>query len=337
MSSQIQSQDNHSTQNTGQSEPIAMIISQGLSKSFKTRTNEVHAVRGVDFEVFRGEIVGFLGPNGAGKSVTMKMLSTLLNPGGGSASVAGFDLQTEQNKIKRHIGYVSQRGSTSDEAQAGDEIMWQARLYGISKKVAQERGLELFQALDLEGQWNKKCRSLSGGQRRRVDIAMGLIHQPDLVFMDEPTTGLDPQSRANLWDHIRKLRDTFGTTIFLTTHYMDEADALCDRILIIDHGTIVGEGTPKQLREKISGDTIKLTLRNNEDASRAAGVAENLSASEPIINGNLVQIQVPGGPAALPDLIKNLSGAGVEAIAVEVSSPTLDNVFLSLTGRSLRD
>ncbi|MCF6303598.1 MAG: DUF4162 domain-containing protein, partial [Devosiaceae bacterium] len=202
---------------------------------------------------------------------------------------------------------------------------------------AHERGLELFRALDLEGQWDKKCGSLSGGQRRRVDIAMGLIHQPALVFMDEPTTGLDPQSRANLWDHITKLRDEYGTTIFLTTHYMDEADALCDRILIIDHGTIVGEGTPKQLRDKIAGDTIKLTLRNNEDASRAAGVAEKLSAAEPVINGNIVQIQVPGGPAVLPELIKNLGAKKVEAIAVEMSSPTLDDVFLSLTGRTLRD
>ncbi len=166
---------------------------------------------------------------------------------------------------------------------------------------------------------------------------MGLIHQPDLVFMDEPTTGLDPQSHANLWDHITKLRDDLGTTIFLTTHYMDEADALCDRILIIDHGKIVGEGTPKELREKISGDTIRITLRNNEDASRMANITEKLSALEPIINGNLVQLQMPNGPAVLPDIIRKLDAKNIEPIAVEVSSPTLDDVFLSLTGRTLRD
>ena len=335
--SQTQVQTNHSTHSSDQSEPDSMIISQDLSKSFKTRTNEVLAVRGLNFQVLKGEIVGFLGPNGAGKTVTMKMLTTLLKPGAGAASVAGFDLHDQQREIKKHTGYVSQRGSTSDEALAGDEIIWQARLYGISPAEARQRGLELFRALDLEGQWDKKCKTLSGGQRRRVDIAMGLIHQPALVFMDEPTTGLDPQSRANLWDHIRMLRDEFGTTIFLTTHYMDEADALCDRILIIDHGKIVSEGTPRQLRGRVAGDTIKLTLRDNDDTARVCTIAEELSAIEPVITGNLVQLQVPDGPAKLPGLIKRLSEDNIEAIAIEMASPTLDDVFLSLTGRTLRD
>ncbi len=337
MNSQFEDAVKHATPATVPAGGDPVMSVRGLKRSFSTRSGTVLAVQGVDMDVFGGEIVGFLGPNGAGKSVTMKMLATLLVPGGGSASVAGFDLLTHQNEIRRRIGYVSQRGSTSDEARAGDEIVWQARLYGISPQAARRRGMELFRALDLEGQWSRKCRELSGGQRRRVDIAMGLIHQPDLVFMDEPTTGLDPQSRANLWDHIRKLRDDLGMTVFLTTHYMDEADALCDRILIIDHGEIVGAGTPEQLRERICGDTIRLTLRNNEDASRAAAVAEELHAAEPIINGNLVQVQAPGGPALLPELVKKLDARGVEAIAVEVSSPTLDDVFLSLTGRSLRD
>ncbi len=337
MRDQLQVRSEPSTKTSGRSGTKWMMRANGLEKSFMNRSGVTEAVRGISFDVREGEIVGFLGPNGAGKSVTMKMLTTLLKPGEGTASVAGFDLHTQQTSIRRHIGYVSQRGSTSDEARAGDEIVWQARLYGMSRSEAKKRGRDLFAALDLAGQWESRCSDLSGGQRRRVDIAMGLIHQPELVFMDEPTTGLDPQSRANLWDHIRKLRDDFGTTLFLTTHYMDEADALCDRILIIDHGRIVGQGTPAQLRSSIAGDTISLTLRTNSDASGAAGIAKTIATTEPMINGNLVQMQVENGPARLPELVKRLNETSIDAIAIEVASPTLDDVFLSLTGRSLRD
>ncbi len=337
MNTRILNQVNRSTPFAGQSEAIAMISSRGLSKTFKTRTSEVHAVRDVNFDVHKGEIVGFLGPNGAGKSVTMKMLSTLLEVSKGAASVVEFDLLSQQNEIRSRIGVVSQRGSTSDTAKAGDEIVWHAQLYGISPKEARRRGKELFKALDLEPQWEQKCESLSGGQRRRIDIAMGLIHRPQLVFMDEPTTGLDPQSRANLWDHIRKLRDKFGTTIFLTTHYMDEADALCDRILIIDKGSVVATGTPKQLKSQISADTIRLTVRTNEDAAKTGHVVDSLGWGKPEINGNLVRFQVDNGAKALPGLMKSLGEKEIDAIGVEVSSPTLDDVFLSLTGRTLRD
>ena len=337
MRDQLQVRGNPSTKSSGGSGTKWMIRAKGLEKGFTTRSGVTEAVRGISFDVREGEIVGFLGPNGAGKSVTMKMLTTLLAPGKGTASVAGFDLHAAARDIRSRIGCVSQKGSTSDEARAGDEIVWQARLYGISGSEAEKRGRELFDALDLSGQWQSRCSSLSGGQRRRVDIAMGLIHRPELVFMDEPTTGLDPQSRANLWDHIRKLRDDFGTTLFLTTHYMDEADALCDRILIIDQGKIVGKGTPAQLRSSVARDTISLTLRTGSDASGAAGIGQTFAGTEPMITGNLVQVQVEDGPARLPELVKRLNENGIDAIAIEVASPTLDDVFLSLTGRSLRD
>jgi ABC-2 type transport system ATP-binding protein len=320
---------------------LPIIEAQGLKRTFKARGAKgklIEAVRGIDLVVREGEIVGFLGPNGAGKTTTLKMLCTLLEPTGGSATVVGADLRTDSVGVRRRIGYVSQAGSTSPEARAGEEFMSQAELYGISRSVAQKRGEALLAALDLGDVWDRPCGKLSGGQRRRLDIVMGLIHEPKLVFLDEPSTGLDPQSRANLWTHIRKLRDELGTTVFLTTHYMDEADSLSDRILIIDNGTIVAEGTPTELKMKVSGDAITLTLRTAGDAGRSAGIAAGLAGADtPVTEANVVRLHVTDGGSALPVLLKGLVDAGIEAIGVEVNRPTLDDVFLTLTGRSLRD
>jgi ABC-2 type transport system ATP-binding protein len=321
---------------TGQGEII--IEARGLMRTYTVKKTVVEAVRGVDLTVRQGEIVGFLGPNGAGKTTTLKMLTTLLDPTGGTATVAGSDLRRDSVGVRRKIGYVSQAGSTSSEARVGEEIVNQARLYGIPPAVSKKRAEELLAALDLPDVWNRACGSLSGGQRRRLDIVMGLIHQPVLVFLDEPSTGLDPQSRANLWTHIRKLRDELGTTVFLTTHYMDEADSLADRILIIDQGRIVAEGTPAELKKRVSGDTITLTLRSEADAARAAGIAAGLAGADtPSIDTQVVRVHVPDGAIALPVLLGDLVKSGIEAIGVEVNRPTLDDVFLTLTGRSLRE
>jgi ABC-2 type transport system ATP-binding protein len=315
-----------------------IIEARGLKRTYKARKTSVEAVRGVDLTVRRGEIVGFLGPNGAGKTTTLKMLTTLLAPTDGSAIVAGSDLRRDPVGVRRKIGYVSQAGSTSPEARVGEEIVSHARLYGIAPAVSKQRAQELLAALDLADIWDRKCGSLSGGQRRRLDIVMGLIHQPELVFLDEPSTGLDPQSRANLWTHIRKLRDELGTTVFLTTHYMDEADSLSDRILIIDKGEIVAEGTPAELKKRVSGDAITLTLKSSEDAARAAEAAAGLTGADtPTSEANVVRLHVPDGGSALPVLLADLVRHGIEAIGVEVNRPTLDDVFLTLTGRSLRD
>jgi ABC-2 type transport system ATP-binding protein len=315
-----------------------IIEAKGLRRTYKARKQLIEAVRGVDLRVKHGEIVGFLGPNGAGKTTTLKMLTTLLEPTGGSATVAGSDLRRDPVGVRRKIGYVSQAGSTSSEALVGEEIVDHARLYGIAPRISAARARELLAALDLSDIWDRKCGSLSGGQRRRLDIVMGLIHQPELVFLDEPSTGLDPQSRANLWTHIRKLRDELGTTVFLTTHYMDEADSLSDRILIIDKGTIVAEGTPAELKKRVSGDTITLTLRSESDAARAGETAAGLAgADQPAVEANVVRFHVPDGALALPVLMADLVKSGIEAIGVEVNRPTLDDVFLTLTGRSLRD
>ena len=330
--------------NTGEvtmAEHPPIIEAKGLRRSFKARGAKgktIDAVRGIDLTVREGEIVGFLGPNGAGKTTTLKMLTTLLAPTDGSATVVGADLRRDPVEVRRRIGYVSQAGSTLPQAKAGEEIVSQAQLYGIDRKTAKARGQKLLAALDLSDIWDRTCGTLSGGQRRRLDIVMGLIHQPRLVFLDEPSTGLDPQSRANLWNHIRSLRDEMGTTVFLTTHYMDEADTLSDRILIVDHGTVVAEGTPAELKKRVSGDTITLTMRNEADAVSASGIAAALGGADtPVVEAHVVRFHVPDGATALPVLLAHLTKAGIDAIGVDVNRPTLDDVFLTLTGRSLRD
>lgn len=315
-----------------------MISAKGLKRTYRTRKAQVDAVRGIDLEVRKGEIVGFLGPNGAGKTTTLKMLSTLLEPTDGTAMVAGIDLRANPRGVRERIGLVSQAGGTLGEARAGDEITDQARLYGMERGQARAKAQALLRTLDLEGIWDRKCNALSGGQRRRLDIVMGLIHDPVLVFLDEPSTGLDPQSRANLWTHIRALRDTLGTTVFLTTHYMDEADNLCDRILVVDHGEIVAEGTPDALKKRISGDTVTLTLSNADDAVRAGEIAGTLEgATGLVVADTRVRLILPDGGASLPGLLRLLDQGGIIATGVAVKRPTLDDVFLTLTGRSLRD
>jgi ABC-2 type transport system ATP-binding protein len=318
-----------------------VIEARGLVRTFRGRgrnAREVHAVRGVDIDVAAGEVVGFLGPNGAGKTTTLRMLTTLLEPTAGAATVAGHDLRTDPVGVRRNIGYVPQGGSSLPQARVGEELTDHAALYGIPTAAARARGEELFARLDLDGVWTRKVETLSGGQRRRLDIAKGLIHRPPLVFLDEPTTGLDPQSRANLWTHVADLRDTGGVTVFLTTHYLEEADVLCDRSLVIDHGEIVAVGTPDELKQRVSGDAVLLRLADVSHVDTATVLARRLDgADEPAIEGDTVHVRVPNGGAALPGLLRELDRAGVALASVEVRRPTLDDVFLSLTGRSLRD
>jgi ABC-2 type transport system ATP-binding protein len=314
-----------------------MIEARGLVRTFKTKRGPVQAVQGVDLDVADGEIVGFLGPNGAGKTTTMRMLATLIKPTSGTAIVAGCDLGKDPVGVRRGIGYVPQSGSTLPEAIAGDEVVDHARLYGVPKAKAAADGQRLFEELDLPGLWRRQCKTLSGGQRRRLDIVMGLIHNPKLIFLDEPTTGLDPQARANLWEHIRHLRSR-GATIFLTTHYLDEADALCDRILVIDHGKIVASGTPEALKQQVSGDAVRLSLGDAVHAPAVSKIVEELpGAVEVETDGDVVGFRIPRGGSILPGLLRQIDAQGIELSGVEVHRPTLDDVFLTMTGRSLRD
>jgi ABC-2 type transport system ATP-binding protein len=336
---------------------MAMIEARGLRRTFRTRGGVVDAVRGVDFHVEAGEIVGFLGPNGAGKSTTQRMLATLLEPTAGEATVAGCDLRKDPVGVRRRIGYVAQGGTTNPSALVEEELLTQAQLYGVSLAEARARARTLCQSLDLTDLGARKIGTLSGGQRRRLDIALGLVHAPKLVFLDEPSTGLDPHSRANLWDHIRGLRDRQGATVFLTTHYLDEADALCDRILIIDHGSIVAAGTPEELKRRISGDIVTLVLGRPTPSARggspdgatspsatdsAAATARALLAAEPgvreavLIEGG-VRVTVERGDAQALGLMRALDQAGITVASLSIARPSLDDVFLTMTGRSLRD
>jgi ABC-2 type transport system ATP-binding protein len=312
-----------------------LIEARGLARTFKTRTGPVEAVRAVDFHVNAREIVGFLGPNGAGKTTTQRMLATLITPTAGDATVAGCDLRKDPVGVRRAIGYVAQGGATNPACVVDDELATQAELYGLSRAAGRARAIELRDQLDLKEQGGRLIKQLSGGQRRRLDIALGLIHAPKLVFLDEPSTGLDPHSRANLWQHIRGLRDAGGVTVFLTTHYLDEADALCDRILIIDHGQIVAAGTPAELKRRISGDLITFDVEDPAKAQAALGARDGVR--ELTTGDGFVRVTVDRGDAAVLPLMRALDDAGVAVSSLRVAHPTLDDVFLTLTGRSLRD
>ncbi|MFF5988854.1 ATP-binding cassette domain-containing protein [Prauserella flavalba] len=314
-----------------------MIRARGLARRFTARGRTVDAVKGVDIDVAEGELVGFLGPNGAGKTTTLRMLTTLLRPTAGEATIGGCDLRKDPLGVRKRIGYVAQGGGTHPECRVGEEIELQGRLYGLSKAGALRRGAELTEQLDLAGLDHRLTKTLSGGQRRRLDIALGLIHEPKLVFFDEPTTGLDPQSRANLWEHIRRLRAEQGVTLFLTTHYLDEADSLCDRILVIDNGEIVAEGTPDSLKASVSGDGVVIGVAE-DSAPAAAEIAGRLDgAHEVTVTEDLVRFRVPRGDTAMPELLRALDAAGIPMRSMQVQRPTLDDVFLTLTGRTLRD
>jgi len=313
-----------------------MIETRGLRKSFTSRQGRekkiVEAVRGVDLDVADGEIFGFLGPNGAGKTTMLRMLATLIEPDGGSATIAGADLLKSPGEVRRRIGYVAQGGSTWDESTAREELVHQARLYGIGKADATARAARVLDGFQLSEYADRRCKTYSGGQRRRVDIALGIIHEPQVVFLDEPTTGLDPQSRAHMWDEIRRLRAE-GMTVFITTHYLDEADALCDRISIMDHGEIVASGTPTELKRDISGDVVHVGI----PVTAIAAAAEALAAYKLEKLDDGVRLFVDDGATSIPAILRALDAATVPLGSIELHRPSLDDVFLTKTGRSLRE
>jgi ABC-2 type transport system ATP-binding protein len=315
----------------------AVISTTGLEKSFRSAGGTVTAVNGVSIAVTRGEIFGFLGPNGAGKTTTLRMLTTLLPIDGGVATVAGFDVACQPREVRSRIGYVSQRGGADELATGRENLILQGRLYGGRLDSVTVRTEALMGILDLSEFADRRVKTYSGGQRRRLDIALGIVHRPEVLFLDEPSTGLDPQNRANLWDHISDLRDR-GTTIFLTTHYLEEADALCDRLVIMDHGEIVIEGTPQDLKRQVAGESVVLSLRNGEGTARARSVL----GSQPFVreitgDGDEVRLYVHDGGTALPQILRLLDAEGIAVRSIQLSEPTLDDVFLRQTGRSLRD
>ncbi|GLW06276.1 ABC transporter [Microtetraspora sp. NBRC 13810] len=315
-----------------------MIHTRGLARRFRVRKEVVEAVRGLDIDVGEGELVAFLGPNGAGKSTSLRMLTTLLPPTAGTAVVAGCDVVADPAGTRRRIGYIGQGHGAGEQFVVRDELITQGRCYGMSGAESRTRAAELLDSLDLAEQAGRTAGTLSGGQRRRLDIALGLVHRPRLLFLDEPSTGLDPQNRANLWRHILRLRAESGTTIFLTTHYLEEADSMAERVMVIDHGRVIADDTPQQLKADLAGDVITLTTGTGPEAARAGGVAERFASGPAVtVEGTTVRARVRQGDAVLPELLRTLDGEGVKALTADLRRPTLDDVFLNLTGRSLRE
>ena len=300
-----------------------------LAKTFQTRQGSVKAVRSVSFAVSSGEIFGILGPNGAGKSTTILMLTTLLRPTNGSASILGLDVDKDDAAVRHKIGVALQENGI-DEVLTGKELTQSTgQLWGLSKSKASKRSAELLSLVGLTDAANRRVKTYSGGMKRRLDLALSLIHKPEILFLDEPTTGLDPGSRRVLWNEIVRLRNE-GVTIILTTQYLEEADTLADRIAIIDNGVVKVEGTPDDLKASIGGDIVMFSFETKETAERAANILKN---SELI--GRELRTTVENGPQSIPNLCSVLRDNKIEVVSVSSSRPTLDDVFLKVTGHKL--
>ena len=312
------------------------IVTRGLTRHFTSRKQTVEAVTDLDLEIGQGELVAFLGPNGAGKSTTLRMLTTLIPPTSGSAQVAGHDVVTGQRDVRRAIGFVGQGNGAGQRQLGRDELVSQGRAHGLSRADAHRRAEELVADLDLAAVADRKVSSLSGGQRRRLDIAMGLVHLPRVLFLDEPSTGLDPQNRANLQHLVQRLHAETGSTVVLTTHYLEEADALAGRVIVVDHGRVIADDSAARLKSGL-GDLVRVGFSSPADAARAAARLERVPDGRVEVDDVSVDLRVRDGSAMVGELLADLGADGVRPSRVEVARPTLDDVFLDLTGRSLRE
>ena len=319
---------------------MSVIETKALTKVFP---GDVRAVDGIDFQVNAGEIFAFLGPNGAGKTTTIKMLNTLIQPTSGTATVAGFDVVKNPAEVRRRIGYAAQDVGVDEQATGRENLSLYGHFYRLDGKTIKARVKELFELVGLKGYEDKMVSSYSGGMRKRLDLAMGLIHQPQVIFLDEPTTGLDPQTRAHLWDHINNLAKTMGVAIFLTTHYMEEADRLADRIAIIDLGKIMTIGTSDELKKSIGGDVVTLTpcVQKDEECKEFIRRTEAVLSGKPFVtstkptDGELA-VYVKDGESAIPSIMQLMNSQGIEVKTISMARPSLDDVFLKYTGRTIR-
>jgi ABC-2 type transport system ATP-binding protein len=307
------------------------VEAEGLERLFK---GDIRAVDGVDLAVARGEVYGFLGPNGAGKSTCVRMLCTLLRPTGGRALVAGHDVVRDAGAVRRSIG-VALQDAAIDPYMTGRELLHlQAVLHGFPRPRGRSRAVELLARVDLVDAADRRVGTYSGGMRRRLDLALALVHEPEVLFLDEPTTGLDPISRQTLWTEVRRLNRESGTTVFLTTQYLEEADQLAGRVGIIDGGKIVAEGTPAELKAQVGDPRLELTLARAEDLERAIRALARYGEPLPSREGHL-SLRLPEGAAALTSVVRSLDEAGVEVAGLELALPSLDDVFVAKTGRRM--
>ncbi len=312
----------------GRSTDEPIIFAEGLVRRF----GDVLAVDGVDLAVQPGEVFGFLGPNGAGKSTTVRMLTTLLKPSAGTARVAGFDVVHDPGEVRRRIG-VALQDAAIDPLMTGAELVHlQAVLHGIPARVADQRGNELLERVGLTAAADRRVGTYSGGMRRRLDLALSLVHEPEVLFLDEPTTGLDPMSRLALWEEVRYLNRERGTTVLLTTQYLEEADQLAGRVAIIDHGHIVKKGEPRALKEEVGSPTLMVEVEG--DAEHAAAVLAEFG-EERVTDHGMLAIGLAGGAQQLTTVVRALDQAGVVVRHMELNAPTLDDVFAEATGRRL--
>jgi ABC-2 type transport system ATP-binding protein len=307
------------------------IKAQQLSRTFK---GDIEAVRGVDLEIPEGEVFGFLGPNGAGKTTMVRMLCTLLPPTSGTATVAGLDVVADDDGVRRKIGVALQEIGL-DPVQTGRELLeLQCGLYGMRGAETKTRTEELLTLVGLEDAADRYTKTYSGGMKRRLDLASALVHNPEVLFLDEPTTGLDPASRATVWEEVKRINGR-GTTIFLTTQYLEEADELCDRLAIIDHGVIVAEGTPEALKGEIGNDVVTVTLRRADPEATRKAIGDLPGLDHVVDEDGALALFVEDGATSIAEIVRRLDAAKVEVGAISMSRPSLDDVFLEATGRRL--
>lgn len=309
-----------------------VIEAEGLTKVFN---KHLTAVDHVNFTVKHGEIFGFLGPNGAGKTTTINMLITLLKPTEGKASVLNFDVAKQNNDVRNVIGVVPQEYTADEDLTGLENIILCADLYGIPRQITKERSEELLKLVELTDFKDKKVQTFSGGMRRRLELACGLINRPQILFLDEPTLGLDVQTRTATWNYIKKLKSEYGMTLFMTTHYLEEADTLCDRVAIIDHGKIVVTGSPEELKHSLGGDIITLSVKDDPDVTQIISAVENVKEVKKE-NGSY-RIKVNYGEVTAPFVIEALRKKGHIVTKLMLTEPTLNDVYLEYTGKSLRD
>ena len=302
-------------------------------EELRKRYGEVQALDGVSFAVHEGEVFGLLGPNGAGKSTTVRVLVTLTHADEGRATVAGFDVRSEQTAVRRAIGYVPQDSGVDGFGTGRENLLLQGRVQGMSGRDLHSRADQLLELVGIADAADRIVKNYSGGMRRRLDIALGLVHRPRVLFLDEPTTGLDPEARVAMWSEVSRLAAAESLTILLTTHYLEEADQLADRLAIVSRGKIVVEGTPAELKAGLQGDAVYVELENGAvDAAR--GVLAGVGARpEQVLDGRTIVARVENGGRAVPGIISALEGAGISVASISLSRPSLDDVYLHFTGR----